>query len=165
MPYVKQRDRCVLFLEDVFGTTVHPQRLRDAGFEVECFAHVFNDGNDRPLDGIKDPQIIRHCNSHRRILITTDKNIRFTHVEAIKKSKVAIIATESNRSVPVATWVEALIRAKAVIERKLKRQRLPWFARLSSAGKFSHIETITSGMRTRRYRPREIETPEVDHSA
>jgi hypothetical protein len=156
--YVKQREKCVLFLEDAFGTTIHPQKLRAAGFEVECFAEVFTVDGKRPEDGVKDPRIIRHCQSKRRVLVTMDKNIRYTHVEEIKKTTIAIIATESNRSpLGVALWVEALIKGKAEIERKLKKHPRPWCARLSRAGKLTSIETITPHMTTRRHRPKETE--------
>jgi hypothetical protein len=156
--YVKQRDKCVLFLEEVFGTTVHPQKLREAGFVVECFAEVFNVDGKTPEAGVKDPRIIRHCQSKRRVLITPDKNIRYTHVEEIKKTTIAIIATESNRSpAGVAIWVEALIKAKPEIERKLRKHPLPWSARLSRAGKLTCLETITPEMTTRRNRPKEKE--------
>jgi hypothetical protein len=154
--YVKQRDKCVLFLEDAFGTTVHPQKLKDAGFEVECFAHVFTVDGKRPEDSVKDPRIIRHCQVKRRVLITTDKNIRYTHVEEIKKTTIAIIATESNRSpASIGVWVDALLKAKPEIERKLKKHPLPWCARLSRTGKLKGIETITPEMTTRRTRPKE----------
>ena len=155
MRYVKQREKCVLFLEDAFGTTVHPQKLREAGFEVECFAHVFTVDGKRVEDGVKDPRIIRHCNTHKRVLVTTDKNIRYTHIEEIKKTTIAIIATESNRSPGgMAIWVDALIAAKADIERKLKKFQKPWYARLSRTGKLS-CDTITPRMSTRRKRPKE----------
>ncbi len=155
MRYVKQRDKCVLFLEDAFGTTTHPQKLRAAGFEVECFAEVFTIDGKRPEDSVKDPRIIRHCHTKKRVLVTTDKNIRYTHVEEIKKTTIAIIATESNRSpAGMGIWVEALIAAKADIERKLRKFQKPWFARLSRKGKICCV-TITPQMTTRRKRPRE----------
>ena len=156
MRYVKQRDKRWLFLEDGFGTSIHAQKLREAGFEVECFAEVFNVDGKRPEDGVKDPRIIRHCQSKKRVLVTMDKNIRYTHVEEIKKTTIAIIATESNRSqTGIGIWVEALIKAKPEIERKLKKHLLPWSARLSRTGKLTCLETITPEMTTRRNRPKE----------
>ena len=158
MSYAKQREKCVLFLEDAFGTTVHPERLRDAGFDVECFADVFNVDGKRPEDGVKDPRIIRHCHVKRRVLVTMDKNIRYTHLEEVKKTTIAIIAMESNRTpLGVALWVDALIKAKPEIERKLKKHPRPWCARLSRAGKLTGLQTITLEMTTRRNRPKEIE--------
>ena len=156
MRYVKQRDKCVLFLEDAFGTNVHPQKLKNAGFDVECFAHVFTVDGKRPEDSVKDPRIIKHCHTKKRVLITTDKNIRYTHVEEIKKTAIAIIATESNRSpAGIGIWVDALIKAKPEVERKLKKHERPWCARLSRTGKLTCIETIKPQMTTRRNRPKE----------
>jgi hypothetical protein len=66
-------------------------------------------------------------------LVTTDKNIRYTHVEVIKETEVAIIATESNQS-SIALWVEALILAKPKIERTVRKHRRPWFAHLQLPG-------------------------------
>ena len=157
MPYVKKRrEKCVLFLEDAFGTTIHPKKLQDAGFSVECFAHVFTLDGKRPEDSVKDPRIIRHCHTHGRVLITTDKNMRYTHVEEIKNTTIAIIATESNRSpTGLGVWVQAIIAAKVDIERKVRKYPRPWFAHLARTGKVSKIETITPNMKTRRTRPRE----------
>jgi hypothetical protein len=156
LPYAKRRDKCVLFLEDAFGTTIHPQKLQAAGYEIECFAKVFTVDGRRPEDGVKDPRIIRHCNTKNRILVTTDKNMRWTHVEDIKKTTIGIIATESNKSpTGIGMWVQALIIAKVQIERKCKKHPRPWFAHLSRVGKISMIETITSDMKTRRTRPKE----------
>lgn len=156
MPYAKQRDKCVLFLEDAFGTSIHPQKLREAGFEVECFAEVFNVDGKRPEDGVKDPRIIHYCNTKKRILVTTDKNMRWTHLEEIKKTTIGVIATESNKSpTGMGVWVQALITAKSQIERKVKRYPRPWFAHLSRLGRINKIETITPEMKSRRTRPRE----------
>lgn len=146
----------MLFLEDSFGTTVHPQRLQAAGFLVECFAKVFSLDGRRPEASVKDPRIIQHCHQKRRVLVTTDKNMRLTHVEEIKKTTIAIIATESNqlKNGP-AVWVQALIKAKPKLDRLLKKQPRPWCCHLSQSGNVNNIETITPHMKTRRVRPRE----------
>jgi predicted nuclease of predicted toxin-antitoxin system len=156
LPYAKRHEKCVLFLEDAFGTTVHREKLEAAGYTVECFAKVFSVDGRRPEQGVKDPKIIRYCHREKRILVTTDKNMRFTHVEEIKRTSIGIIATESNRSpTGMGVWVEALILAKAQIERTVKKHARPWFAHLSRTGKISKVETITAEMRTRRTRPNE----------
>jgi uncharacterized protein DUF5615 len=156
LPYAKRREKCVLFLEDAFGTTIHPQKLVQAGYDVECFAQVFSVDGKRPEAGVKDPRIIQYCNKEKRILVTTDKNMRWTHVEEIKKTTIGIIATESNKSpTGIGVWVQALITAKVQIERKVKKHPRPWFAHLSRIGKISLIETITPEMTTRRTRPKE----------
>lgn len=156
MAYAKRHEECVLFLEDVFGTTTNPQKLRDAGFKVECFAqHFQNEG--RREERVIDPRIIRYCNLKKYVLFTADKNIRFTHVEVIKQTEIAIIATESNTKYPPSMFVEALIKARRSVERKVKRFPRPWFAHLSIDGRIRKIETITCEMITRRKRPSEQE--------
>jgi hypothetical protein len=95
-------------------------------------AHVFTVDGKRPEDGVKDPRIIRHCHVNKHVLVTTDKNLRYTHVEELKKTTIAVIAAESNRSPSgVGIWVDPLIAAKADIERKLKKFQKPWCARFS----------------------------------
>ena len=81
--------------------------------------------------------------------------MRHTHVEVIKKTDVAIIATESCDKYSPAQWVDAFINAKAVVRRRIRRFRRPWFAHLAIAGQIRKIETITQEMRTRRVRPAE----------
>lgn len=154
MAYQKRHEKCILFLEDGFGTTLHPKQLEQAGFEVCCFASAFQkDG--RKEENVKDTRIIEHCYSNRLVLVTMDKNIRFTHVEAIKKTDIAIIATESCDKYSPAIWVTALILGKAKILNKVKRYPRPWFAHLSATGELRKIETITAEMTTRRKRPKE----------
>jgi predicted nuclease of predicted toxin-antitoxin system len=151
--YEKRHEKCVLFLEDGFGTTTYPERLRAAGYEVECFATHFQKDGKRE-DGVKDSRIIKFCQENDFVLVTSDKNIRYTHVDIIKGTEVAIIATESNQS-SMALWVEALKLAKPKIERTVRKHRRPWFARLSRTGDIRKVETITQSMSTRRRRPRE----------
>jgi uncharacterized protein DUF5615 len=149
----KQREPCVLFLEAGFGTKVHPEALRKAGWLVECFGGHFRDPDGRISDGIKDPQIIRFCNTQKWVLVTTDRQMRNTHVETIKATEVAIIATVNNKYSPE-VWVKALNKAKAKIERHVKKHPRPWFAILGSSGSIS-FETVSSTAYTRRDRPKE----------
>jgi hypothetical protein len=154
LAYEKRRDTCVLFLEQGFGTTINPQKLTDAGFDVVCFAHEFPEqfaNNERVLD----PLIISRCEQKGYDLFTFDKSMRFTHVEAIKKTSVAIIATESCDKFTPEQWVDALIKAAPLVKRKLRKFQRPWFAHLTIAGKLRQIQTITVEMRTRRNRPDE----------
>lgn len=153
MAYNKRHDPCILFLEDGFGTESWPQKLLEAGFRVECFAHHFiKDG--RKEDGVKDPPIIRFCNEKKFLLVTLDKAMRFTQIEAIKKTTIGILATESNE-IGVGPWIDALILAKAEIERLWKKHPWPWFAHLCQDGYIRKVEHITSNMRSRRKRPKE----------
>jgi hypothetical protein len=155
LAYAKRHEECVLFLEQVFGTSDCPKKLEEAGFKVVCFAHAF------PTEAasharVPDPRIINHCYQNKYVLVTFDKNMRYTHVETIKKTDIAIIATESGDKYPAARWIDALIQARSKVRSKAKRFPRPWFARLQITGAIRHIETITENMRTRRNRPREM---------
>jgi hypothetical protein len=154
LAYEKRRDECVLFLEEGFGTTDNPRRLQDAGFQVVCFAADFTHEHKNRIR-VTDPKLINHCCKHRYVLFTMDKSMRHTHVDVIKKTDVAIIATESCDKYSPAEWVEALIKAKAVVKRKIRKYQRPWFAHLAIAGEIRKIETITQDMFTRRVRPAE----------
>ena len=64
-----------------------------------------------------------------RILVTTDSEIRYTHVEEIKRNaNAAILATSHNSVEDIDEWVDALIKAKARIEREFKNRKRPWYA-------------------------------------
>jgi len=154
LAYEKRHEDCVLFLEQGFGTTDNPQKLRDAGFEVVCFAHKFPHEAANNL-GVGDPRIINCCYENQYVLFTFDKSMRHTHVEAIKKTDIAIIATESCDKYPPSRWVDALITANTVVRRKVRRHPRPWFAHLAITGILRHLETITDEMGTRRNRPKE----------
>ena len=155
MLYVKRHERCVLFLEDGFGKDCR-DKLVAAEFEVVCFAEDFSAEKAR-RERVTDPRIIKHCDQEDYVLFTLDKGMRHTHVEEIKKTGVAIIATESCDKYSPNQWVEALIKAKAQVLRRVKKHPRPWFAHLQITGKIRKIETITGDMRTRRTRPREFD--------
>ena len=129
-------------------------QLEQAGFQVRCFANIFQ-ADGRKEENVKDTRIIEYCYANKLVLVTMDKNIRFTHVDAIKKTDIAIIATESCDKYSPATWVAALMLGKADILNKFKRFPRPWFAHLSVTGELRKIETITPEMTTRRQRPAE----------
>jgi len=154
LAYEKRHEKPCLFLEEVFGTTVHPMQLKRAGYAVRCFAEAFRTGDPKG-DPVRDPQIIEYCHAEKLVLVTMDKNIRFTHVDTIKKTDVAIIATESSDKYSPATWVAALILGKPKILTAIKRYPRPWFAHLSTTGELRKIERITPEMTTRRDRPDE----------
>jgi hypothetical protein len=154
--YEKRREEQTIFLEAGFGTTDNPQKLKDAGFQVVCFAADFPHEHKNNIS-VTDPRIINHCYKKKYVLFTLDKSMRNTHVEVIKKTDVAIIATESCDKFSPAQWVAAFIAAKAVIKRRIKRFPRPWFAHLAIAGRIRKIETITQNMITRRVRPIEQE--------
>jgi predicted nuclease of predicted toxin-antitoxin system len=142
-----------LFLEDGFGANKWPERLRNAGFEVVCFRDDFKDDEDKPEKNVKDPRIINHCHRNKYVLITTDKNLCYTHIETVKKTEILVIATESN-STQIGVWVEALIKGKARIERLAHRSERPCSARISRDGKIT-VDTDYLKKTTTRKRPKE----------
>lgn len=120
---------------------------------MECFGDHFRDPDGRISDNVKDPSLIRFCHAKQWVLVTTDRQMRYTHIETIKQTEVAIIATVNNKF-PPEVWVQALVNAKAKIERYVKKHPRPWFAVLGKEGSFT-VETISADARTRRNRPKE----------
>ena len=122
---------------------------------VTNFPRASNPG--KAEESVKDPRIIRHCHEKQFVLITTDKNLCYTHIETVKKTDIVIIATQSNNE-PIAVWVKALIASKAKIERLVKRTtkngERPCCARLSKNGDLNVDENYRSRT-TKRHRPRE----------
>ncbi len=156
--YKKRREQCVLFLDDGFDAEETPKRLTAAGFKVERFIDHFK----RPDVGgkeqsVKDPRLIHFCSSRGWLLVTTDSDMRFTHVETIKKSEVAILATSHNSVVELGEWVDGLIKGKPAIERMFKKQQRPFFSQFSRQGKITVCYTVGEAHKSRRERPREHE--------
>jgi hypothetical protein len=149
----------VLFLEDGFGSTDHPDALRKAGYEVRCFREDFPRASDpgKAEESVKDPRIIRHCNDKDYVLITTDKNLCYTHIETVKKTNIVIIATQSNNE-PIEVWVKAIIKSKSKIERLIKHTlkdgERPCCARISKNGDIIVDENYRTRTTTRN-RPKE----------
>jgi hypothetical protein len=154
LSYPKRREECVLFLEQGFGKDCR-DKLIASEFKVVYFAEEFPE-EARLHQRVPDPRIIKLCDHEKYVLFTMDKNMRHTHVEEIKKTECAIIATESCDKYAPIKWVDALIAAKAEFHRKFKRYPRPWFAHLQITGHLRKIETIVPEMRTRRTRPREV---------
>jgi hypothetical protein len=142
-----------LFLEAVFGTGEKCDTLKKAGWRVECFADHFRGEDGKIKDGVKDPEIIKFCAKSQWLLITTDKAMRETHVETIKETEIAIIATASNQTA-LDVWIKALIKSKAKIERAFKKHPRPWFATITPSGDLK-ISQITEELFTRRQRHKE----------
>ena len=161
-PYQKKwRDRCVVFLDDCFDRETASERLLAAGFHrVEAFLNHFprTPGDEVREQGVKDPRIIRLCNQNGWLLVTTDSDIRHTHIEEIKKARrLAILATAHNGSADPDIWIEALILAKVDVERQFKKRTRPWYAQFNRDGKITTIFTVTEDLKTRRNRPGETD--------
>jgi hypothetical protein len=151
--YEKRREYTI-FLEAGFGTTECPEKLKAVGFQVVCFSTPF-EYEHRHQISVSDPRIIHHCYKNDYALFTHDKSMRHTHVEVIKKTNIAIIATESFDKWSPGAWIEAFVKARTDIKRHLRKYPRPWFAHLAINGEIRRIETITEKMFTRRVRPHE----------
>lgn len=153
---VKRHEPCVLFLEDSFGES-HAEKLRQAGYaQVERFANHFQDERTNHCEqSVKDPRIINFCSQRKWMLVTTDSSMRKTHVETIKKTDIAILATAHNSAEDMDEWVEGLIAGKAKIERFFHKHPRPSFATFNRQGDLPIKDTITPDRRSRRHRPRE----------
>jgi hypothetical protein len=157
-PYTKKRrERCVVFLDDSFDAEETPQRLLDGGFwQVEPFVKHFKREDGGKEQKVKDPRVISLCNRKSWLLVTTDSDIRFTHIEEIRQSPdLAILATAHNSVEDIDEWVGALIQARARVEREFKKRQRPWYAQFNRQGAITTIYTITDHHKTRRSRPRE----------
>jgi uncharacterized protein DUF5615 len=127
---------------------------------VECFATHFRDAKGRKEESVKDPRIIKFCDEKKWVLVTTDRNMSLTHIETIKKTEIAIIATSSNNQ-PLDTWAKALIKAKPKIERFVRKHPRPSFATIGTTGCLTQ-RAISAKAHTRRHRPFEGQEPTGD---
>lgn len=149
----KRREPLVLFLDDGFDSPESAKKLVGEGFSVEPFRkHFHRDG--RKLEGVPDPSVISLCSNHKWLLVTLDYNMEYTHIEEIKVSEVAILATTNNNH-SVDAWVSALVKAKAKIARMFRDQERPYFSRISRDGNITKAVTITADRTSRRQRPQE----------
>ena len=151
----KQREECVLFLDDCFGRLDLPKHLRDAGYNVEAFRDHSQDSSGSLEQGTKDPDILRLCQRRGWTLVTADSEMQYTHVEAIKKTTLLILATAHNSSADMSVWASALIKLKPSILRLHKKEPRPCFVTFSQNGNITQKRLITSEMTTRRKRPGE----------
>lgn len=142
-----------MFLDDALSGKHAVTRLEQAGFTVEPFAKSFHTETGKE-QSVKDPRVIKLCNSKGWLLVTTDSDMRFTHVEEIRRSpNLAILATAHNSAGDLDQWIEALIKAKAAIEREFKKRQRAWFGQFNRQGKVTTIYTITEEHKARRKRP------------
>lgn len=138
-PRKKPHEPWTLFLDDAFGKKSAPDQLRAAGFRVECFEEWFRDESGKKRESVKDPEIIHFCGQRRWVLVTTDNRIIDRHREEIQRTEVAILATAHNSAPTMDEWVEALIKAKPRIERRVRKERRPWFAQFNRQGVFTKL--------------------------
>ena len=128
------------------------------GFAIEQFSvHFPNTGRPATSENkVKDPRVI--ALSHRKgwLILTTDCNMRVTHVEEFKKNQNAMVLSTANNEDGDEIWIAAVIKAKAEIQRKFKKQLRPWYAQINKQGKITVCCTILPDRpTTRRSRPKE----------
>jgi hypothetical protein len=153
----KRREECILFLDDAFDAKESPRKLLDAGYcGVESFLDHFKREDGTKEQSVKDPRVIRLCEKHGWLLVTSDSDIRYTHTEEIKKcKKIAILATAHNSVDDIDEWVDALILARSKVEREFKNRLAPWYAQYNRQGHFTTIYTLTEAHKQTRNRLRE----------
>jgi hypothetical protein len=153
----KYHEPCVVLLDDCFCNDDVATALVDAGFVVEQFTAHFPRNplqrNDRQ-QGIKDPKIISLSHKKGWVILTTDRNMRVTHVEEFKKNNNAMVVATCSNDCGDEAWVEAFIHIKIEIERRFKKQPRPWYAQINHKGELTTCQTIEN-QTTRRTRPKE----------
>ena len=144
IPYQRWRDGYVLFLDDAFDCDETYECLVDAGYEVQRFSRHFVGPDGSRKQGIDDEQVLRLCNRHGWILVTTDSNIVRMHLNVVKEcTHLGILATAHNREQDITAWAKSLCRLKLCIERNnfRKRQR-PWYGQFDRNGRLTKIGTV-----------------------
>lgn len=141
-------------MDDCFSSKSALEKLAPH-FKVESFSKWFSSDNDRREQGVKDPRVISFCHKQGWLLVTTDHEMRHTHVEEIKAHPhVTIIATARNsaQAGDHLAWINALIMLKPKILRYFKNSERPWFATFSREGNISSFHVIDESYTTRRSR-------------
>jgi hypothetical protein len=138
-PYKKWRNEHILFLDDAFDCKQAYEMLKAEGFQVERFSSVFTTDVGTRAQSVKDPVVIRHCNSGGYILLTCDGDIIKRHRLIIEKApSLGILATAHNMVADIEVWVRAFIALRSLIEQNSFRKRhRPWFGRFNTQGRIS----------------------------
>jgi hypothetical protein len=95
----KRHDPCVFLLDDCFDSASVAERLTSSGFTIERFNKHFprSDGSEKREQSVKDPRVITLCQKHGFLLFTTDRSMKETHEEDIRKTEIGVVATASNQ--------------------------------------------------------------------
>ncbi len=138
-PYKKWRNEHVIFLDDAFDCVEVHDLLVAEGFSVERFTKAFATPHGTREQSVKDPTVIRHCNSKAYILLTTDGDIINRHRRVIETcTYLGILATAHNTVEDIGVWVRAFIKLKPLIEKNnFRKRKRPWFGRFDKEGKIS----------------------------
>jgi hypothetical protein len=153
----KRRNECVILIDDCLDSQTTAERLSDSGFIIERFIRHFprRDDAERREAGVKDPSVLHLCERKGFLLFTADREMKYTHVEILKKTQIGVIATANNQS-GTDVWINALVKAKTKVLREFKKHERPYFSILQKSGTLT-TETITPERITRRMRPDEVD--------
>lgn len=144
----------MLFLDDCFSNDKAVDKL-SPHFKVVTFSEWFRTESNRRKQGVKDPSVISICDEKKCLLVTTDHEMKKTHVEEIKQHpRFTALATAHNSTTPQESekWLDAIIKLKPLILRHFKKSERPWFATFSREAKITSFETITPDHKTKRTR-------------
>jgi hypothetical protein len=153
----KRREECVLLLDDCFDSESFHAAICALGFKAVRFTQYFP-SRDRPEkreDKVKDSRVIKLCQKHRFLLLTTDHEMKKTFIEELKGSDIAVLATANNHDGP-GVWLKAIRDSRAKIARDFKKQKRPYFSVIQKSGAIT-TNTLTMEMANRRTRPKEHE--------
>ncbi len=158
----KRREACILLLDDCFDSASSHAKIVALGFESERFTKHFphRENPERRQEHIKDPAVISLCHEHGFLLFTTDREMKKTHLERLKRADIGVIAT-ANNSEGTDVWIKALGSAKTQILRDFKKRKRPYFSVLQKSGKLTTDE-IPCDRVSRRNRTREADN-EAEH--
>lgn len=145
-PYKRWRDDHVFFLDEGFDEDGAHAHLVSCGFLVERFRDHFPDPNKNREHNVEDTRVIRLCNRHGWILLTTDANMYNIHRREIAESpNVGILATSHNSPDNLMEWVIGFCGLKIKLERhSFKKKARPWFACFNRQGNFSVLPKLVT---------------------
>ena len=76
------------------------------------------------------------------MIVTTDHNMRNTHADDFRKYPNATALATCHHDCDDEVWVKAIKSAKFDIERKFKKQKRPWFAKINQLGQITVCKSI-----------------------
>jgi hypothetical protein len=138
----KQREECIVLLDDCFDCRSAADKLTANGVKVDRFSVRFPAPHnaDKREQGVKDGRVIHMANQHRYLLFTSDKSMRETHAEDLLKTDLAVVASASNTGEGIVEiFTNAFIKSKAKIYRDFKGKKdRPYFCILQRSGVIEH---------------------------
>lgn len=141
-----QHEKCVVLLDDCFCNDDVAAALTAAGFNVECFTTHFprsENEKSKRQQGVKDPHVIALSHRQGWLILTADRSMRVAHIEDFRRFPNATVLAITHHEGGDELWVKALVKAKAEIERKFKKQQRPWYAQINQRGEITVCQTIS----------------------